>query len=76
MIDREAIIAEIVSMTNPAPQQPDEFTIAEYMEQGGANCTDVARRRLNKLVDGGVLARRMTEVNGRRTLVYRRLRSC
>ena len=73
--DREAILAEIVEMNNPPPQQLDEFTTREFTDAGGASCPATAQRQLDKLVSDGVLTKRMTRVHGRMVWVYKKAAS-
>ena len=60
---RQAMLQDIIRLTTLPAQEDDEFTIAEFVKAGGAENTSTGRRRLNCLVEKGVLTRRL--VRGR-----------
>jgi len=65
-----------IAATLEAPQQPDEFTVAEFVAalaaKGQRVCTSTAAIRLKKMADDGELTQRSTVVGRIRTRVYRR----
>lgn len=73
MIDKAALLAEIITLTAPpAPLAGDEITIREYAQ--AANCgRSVAQHRLDQLVAQGALTRRQASINGRPGWAYRQV---
>jgi predicted ArsR family transcriptional regulator len=70
---RQQILAEILSLsTPPAPVEEDEITVRDYAQ--AAECSVVgAQRRLDRLVDQGVLSRREATRQGRICRAYRKV---
>ena len=55
MIDKQAILQEVVELSGvPAPVRDFEFTAAEYAEIAGCS-TKTAKRRLDEMVKAGTL---------------------
>lgn len=67
---RRAILAELIAASDvPKPQQPHEFTRAQFMEEAG--CTyEMAARALKQLVQAGTVHQRPAVVDGKSCILY------
>jgi len=66
---------ELIAKTLEKPQQPDEFTLQQYMdkyEAAGQKLNErTARCRLRKMEQDGVITLRKINVNGYLTNIYK-----
>lgn len=72
-IGKAAILDEILELSGVArPVETGEFTAAEFAERGGISLT-TARRRLQQLVNAGIVKERpATDSRGYRCKAYRK----
>jgi len=70
---RQQILAEILSLsTPPAPVEEDEITVLDYAQAAGCSVV-AAQRRLDRLVDQGILLCREATRRGRICRAYRKV---
>lgn len=70
---RQQLLTEILALSvPPAPVEPDEITVRDYAQ--AAECSVAgAQRRLDRLVDQGVLSCREATRQGRICRAYRKV---
>ena len=69
--EKQTILDEIAALTAVPEREEEDFTTAEYAQRMDVS-EPTARRRLELLVEEGVLATVMVRINQRRVRVYRR----
>ncbi len=75
MIDKDAILAEVIEYTSPPIQAEDEFTITDYRDRCPLPrpTKETVRCRLNALVEAGLLASRRVLSGSKWALAYRQV---
>ena len=71
MIDKEAMLRELMALAKNDERAEDEFTRREFALANRVGY-DQARHVLDKLIDKGVIEMRSAIVEGKTTMLYRR----
>jgi len=72
VINKAAILAELVELSGISKKDEEEFTRAEFAEAAGC-LYEVGKRHLERMVQRGILSRRRLPVDGSSCWVYRKV---